>query len=107
MGNSGQPSPTALTSAAARAADLIVDHEPLIFSDTLAALFLADRADELLSYHRSHGSHPVLAGARATVTARSRYTEAPAPPGRPLPRLPPCRAGTGRVVGSPRAWQAR
>ena len=75
MGNSGQPSLTALTSAAARAAHLIVDHEPLIFSDTLAALFLADRADELLSYHRRHGSHPVLAGARATVTARSRYTE--------------------------------
>ena len=75
MGNSRQPSFTALTSAAARAAHPIVDHEPLIFSDTLAALFLADRADELLSYHRSHGSHPVLAGARATVTTRSRYTE--------------------------------
>jgi methyltransferase (TIGR00027 family) len=80
MENSGQssltaPSLMALTSAAARAAHLIVDHEPLIFSDTLAAAFLADRAEELLSYHRSHSSHPVLAGARVTVTTRSRYTE--------------------------------
>lgn len=75
MENSGQPSFTALASAAARAAHLVVDDEPLIFSDTLAPVLLADRADELLSYHRSQGSHPVLAGARATVTARSRYTE--------------------------------
>ena len=80
MENSGEPSLTApsftaLASAAARAAHLIVDHEPLIFSDTLAATFLADHAEELLSYHRSHGSHPVLAGARAAATARSRYTE--------------------------------
>jgi len=71
----GQPSFTALTAAAARAAHLVVDGEPLIFADTLAAALLGERAGELLSYHTSHGQHPVLAGARAQVTCRSRYTE--------------------------------
>jgi len=61
--------------AAARAAHLIVDHEPLIFADPLAADLLGDRADELISYHRLHGSHLVLASARAQVTCRSRYAE--------------------------------
>jgi len=71
----GQVSETALTAAAARAAHLIIDGDPPIFSDTLAAHLLGDRADELIGYHRAHGSHPVLAGARAAVTVRSRYTE--------------------------------
>jgi len=71
-----QPSFTALTAAAARAAHLVVDGEPVIFADTLAAALLGERADELVGYHRSHGRHPVLAGARAQVTCRSRYTEA-------------------------------
>lgn len=71
----GQPSQTALTAAAARAAHLLVDDEPWIFADTLAAALLADRAEELISYHTLHGTHPVLAGARAQVTCRSRYTE--------------------------------
>jgi methyltransferase (TIGR00027 family) len=66
---------TALTAAAARAAHLIVDSEPLVFADPLAAALLGPRADELIDYHRHHGSHPVLAGARAQVTFRSRYTE--------------------------------
>jgi len=70
-----QPSRTALTAAAARAGHLIVDHEPFIFADTLAADLLGDRADELIGYHRVHGSHLVLAGARTQVTCRSRYTE--------------------------------
>lgn len=61
--------------AAARAAHLIVDQEPLIFADPLAATLLGDQADELISYHRLHGSHLVLASARAQVTCRSRYTE--------------------------------
>jgi len=61
--------------AAARAAHLIVDHEPLIFADPLAADLLGERADELISYHRLHGSHLVLASARAQVTCRSRYAE--------------------------------
>ena len=71
----GQPSFTALTAAAARAAHLIVDGEPVIFADTLASALLGERAEDLLSYHTSHGTHPVLAGARAQVTCRSRYTE--------------------------------
>jgi len=71
----GQPSFTALTAAAARAAHLVVDGEPVIFADTLASALLGERAEELLSYHTSHGTHPVLAGARAQVTCRSRYTE--------------------------------
>jgi methyltransferase (TIGR00027 family) len=71
----GQPSLTALTAAAARAAHLIVDNEPVIFADTLAQAMLGERAEELLSYHRAHGAHPVLAGARAQVTCRSRYAE--------------------------------
>jgi O-methyltransferase involved in polyketide biosynthesis len=71
----GEPSRTALTAAAARAAHLLVDHEPRIFADTLASALLGGRADEFIGFHRSHGGHPVLASARAQVTSRSRYTE--------------------------------
>jgi methyltransferase (TIGR00027 family) len=71
----GQPSLTAFTAAAARAAHLIVDDDPPIFADTLAAAMLGERADEFIGYHRAHGTHPVLAGARAQATCRSRYTE--------------------------------
>jgi methyltransferase (TIGR00027 family) len=71
----GQPSLTAFTAAAARAAHLIVDDEPSIFADTLAEAMLGDRAGELIGYHQAHGTHPVLAGARAQVACRSRYTE--------------------------------
>jgi O-methyltransferase involved in polyketide biosynthesis len=70
-----EPSVTALMAAAARAAHLTVDDEPLIYRDTLAHAFLADRADELIGFHRAHGTHVVLAGARANVTVRGRYTE--------------------------------
>jgi methyltransferase (TIGR00027 family) len=71
----GQPSFSALTAAAARAAHLLVDGTPTIFADTLAAALLGDRAEELVAYHRLHGAHPVLAGARVQVTCRSRYAE--------------------------------
>ena len=71
----GWPSFSALTAAAARAAHLLVDGEPTIFADTLAAALLGDRAQELIAYHERHGTHPVLAGARVQVTGRSRYTE--------------------------------
>jgi methyltransferase (TIGR00027 family) len=71
----GQPSASALTSAAARAAHLIVDDEPRIFADPLAATLLGKRAEELISYHTEHGTHPILAGARVQVACRSRYTE--------------------------------
>ncbi|MEU2606996.1 class I SAM-dependent methyltransferase [Streptomyces albus] len=62
-------------SAAARAAHLLVDDAPSIFVDTLAQAFLGERAEELLGYHRTYGSYPVLAGARTTAVTRSRYTE--------------------------------
>jgi methyltransferase (TIGR00027 family) len=73
--NPAEPSQTALTAAAARAAHLIIDRDPLIFADTLAATLLGEQAEELLSYHRAHGTHLVLSGARAQATIRSRYTE--------------------------------
>jgi methyltransferase (TIGR00027 family) len=66
---------TALTAAAARAAHPVVDTEPYVFVDSLAAPLLGSRADELMEYHRRHGDHPVLAGARSQVVARSRYAE--------------------------------
>lgn len=69
------PSQTALTAAAARAAHLIVDQPPHILADHLAAVLLGERAEEFISYHRAHGGHLVLSGARAQVTCRSRYTE--------------------------------
>ena len=72
---SGEPSQTALTAAAARAAHLVVDGEPCIFADTLASALLGGRAEEFIGFHRSHGGHPVLATARAQVTSRNRYTE--------------------------------
>jgi methyltransferase (TIGR00027 family) len=70
-----QPSQTALAAAAARAAHLVVDSEPIIFRDPVAAALLGDRAEEMIGYHRLHGDHIVLAGTRAQVTTRSRYTE--------------------------------
>ena len=69
------PSQTALTAAAARAAHLIVDGPPFIFADVVASALLGDQADELIGYHRHHGSHPVLSAARAQVICRSRYAE--------------------------------
>jgi methyltransferase (TIGR00027 family) len=68
-------SQTALMAAAARAAHLIVDHEPLIFADPLAAPLLGGRGAEFIGYHRAHGEHLVLSAARAQVVCRSRYAE--------------------------------
>jgi methyltransferase (TIGR00027 family) len=64
-----------MTAAAARAAHLIVDGDPPIFADTLAARLLGDQAEELVGFHRTHGTHIVLSGARTQVTARSRFAE--------------------------------
>jgi len=71
----GEPSFTAFTAAAARAAHLMVDAPPVIFADTLAGAMLGERAEEFIAFHRMHGTHPILAGARAQVTCRSRYAE--------------------------------
>lgn len=70
-----EPSFTAMTAAAARAAHLIVDEPPVIFADTCAAAILGDRAEELLGYHRNYGTHPILSAARGQVICRSRYAE--------------------------------
>lgn len=75
MTSESASSQTALTAAAARAAHLIVDARPVIFADSLAEALLGSQAEELIGYHRSHGDHPVLAGARGQATCRSRYTE--------------------------------
>ncbi len=75
METSDLPSQTALTAAAARAAHLIVNGEPVIFADDLAAVLLGEQADEFISYHRAHGTHLVLSSARAQVLCRSRFTE--------------------------------
>jgi methyltransferase (TIGR00027 family) len=74
--NAPRISQTAFAAAAARAAHLLVDTEPFLFSDTLAARLLGHRAEELLSYHRLHRAHPIPAGARAEAACRSRFAEA-------------------------------
>ena len=66
METNNLPSQTALFAAAARAAHLIVDREPVIFADELAAILLGEQAGEFISYHRLHGTHLVLSSARAT-----------------------------------------
>ena len=66
---------SARTAAAARAAHRIVDQPPVIFADTVALGLLGGEADDLVGYHRAHGAHAVLAGARCQVVCRSRYTE--------------------------------
>ncbi|WP_076826109.1 SAM-dependent methyltransferase [Frankia sp. CcI49] len=75
MPTDDRPSQTALTAAAARAAHLLVDSEPFLFSDPLASTMLGEGADDLIGYHRLYGSHLVLANARAMVTTRAGYTE--------------------------------
>jgi methyltransferase (TIGR00027 family) len=70
-----QPSQTALAAAAARAAHLVVDHEPLIFRDPVAADLIGAPGAEMVGYHRRSGDHIVLAGTRAQVTVRSRWAE--------------------------------
>ncbi|MGH3377503.1 MAG: class I SAM-dependent methyltransferase [Actinoallomurus sp.] len=75
MKSDGTPSLTALLAAAARAAHLVVDDAPPLFTDTVAYALLGMHAEELIGHHRTYGEHPLLAGARVGVTARSRYTE--------------------------------
>ncbi|WP_153536372.1 class I SAM-dependent methyltransferase [Actinomadura macrotermitis] len=71
----GKPSRTALATAAARAAHLVVDHSPHLLRDTVAAPLLGGLAEEIIGYHRAHGDHLLLAGTRALTTARAHYTE--------------------------------
>ncbi|MEV4617497.1 SAM-dependent methyltransferase [Asanoa sp. NPDC049573] len=71
-----QTSETAFLATAARAAHLLVDGPPRILDDHLATALLGPRAGELLAYHRQHGDHPILAGARAQTVVRSAFAEA-------------------------------
>jgi methyltransferase (TIGR00027 family) len=70
-----QTSETAFLATAARAAHRIVDGTPRILDDHLALPLLGQRAEELLAYHRQHGDHPILAGARAQTVVRSAFAE--------------------------------
>jgi hypothetical protein len=73
-GTTRQPSQTAL--AAARAAHLVVDQQPLIFRDPVAADLIGEVGAEMVGYHhRRSGDHIVLAGTRAQVSVRRRFTE--------------------------------
>lgn len=69
------PSRTAFACAVARAAHLLVDAPPAVFSDTVARTLLGEDAETALGFHRTHGEHPVLAAARAAVVSRARYAE--------------------------------
>jgi methyltransferase (TIGR00027 family) len=73
--DAGQPSRTALATAAARAAHLIIDRAPWIFEDTLALALLGDLAADLIAVHRERATAAVLAALRVAMTTRSRYTE--------------------------------
>lgn len=64
-----------MTAAAARAAHLIVDGSPTIFTDPLAEPLLGAQAEKFLAYHRKNGDHPILRGARVQAVLRSRCTE--------------------------------
>jgi methyltransferase (TIGR00027 family) len=71
----GQPSQTSLVVAAARAAHLIVDKEPWLFSDPVAGRLLGRQREQLMANHRMFPTLRALAGLRAEATCRSRYTE--------------------------------
>jgi methyltransferase (TIGR00027 family) len=71
----GQPSRTALATAAARSAHLVVDREPWIFEDRLAAALLGDRTRALLAPHHEASSGEAMAAMRVAMTTRARYTE--------------------------------
>jgi len=71
----GQASRTAMATAAARAAHLVVDGEPRIFDDTLAAPLPGDLADELVAPHRDRAEGETRASMRAAMTVGSRYCD--------------------------------
>lgn len=69
------PSPSALMSAAARAAHLEVDRAPYLFEDRYAPALVEALGDEPLTYHRRFPTEPVLVGARVSTALRSRFAE--------------------------------
>lgn len=66
---------SALLCAAARAAHLLVDGEPHVFTDSVAGLLLGPDGEEAIGYHLAHPDHPLLSAGRAEVTSRSRFAE--------------------------------
>jgi methyltransferase (TIGR00027 family) len=70
-----QPSQTALGTAAARAAHLIVDRPPWIFEDTLAEVLAGDAGGELIAGHRQDPTAAWRTSLRVVMTTRQRYTE--------------------------------
>jgi O-methyltransferase involved in polyketide biosynthesis len=76
-----QPSQMALAAAAARAAHLVVDREPLIFRDPVAADLIGEPGAEMVGYHRRSGDHIVLAGTRTQVTGPRSPSAAAGPSG--------------------------
>ncbi|HYM96119.1 MAG TPA: SAM-dependent methyltransferase, partial [Candidatus Sulfotelmatobacter sp.] len=54
---------------------MLVDREPYIFEDGIARRLLDEQGETMIGYHRSSGSHPILAGTRLAVTVRSRFAE--------------------------------
>lgn len=66
---------TALLSAAARAAHLVVDAPPHLLADTLAARLLGPDGTAPIGYHRADPAHPVLRAARVEATVRARFAE--------------------------------
>jgi methyltransferase (TIGR00027 family) len=70
-----QPSRTALATAAARAAHLVVDRRPWIFEDTLAPALVGDVGRDLIALHRQDPTAPGLSSMRVAMVTRSRYAE--------------------------------
>ncbi len=75
MFTDGRPSETAITTAAARAAHLIVDREPWVFVDSVAADLLGPEGNVFLEQHLNQPEHPALVGTRLQATTRCRYIE--------------------------------
>jgi O-methyltransferase involved in polyketide biosynthesis len=69
------PGPTALMSAAARAAHLRVDGTPPILADVQAAPLCIGASPSPLDFQLRAPAEPVLAAARLTAVARGRYAE--------------------------------
>lgn len=74
-GSPAAPSPTALLSAAARAAHRLVDEPPLLLDDPLAEPLLGPGGAEAIGYHRHLRHEPVLAAARVSAAVRQRLVE--------------------------------
>jgi hypothetical protein len=88
-----QPSQTALAAAAARAAHPVVDREPLIFRDPVAADLIGEPGAEMVGYHRRAGPPAGRGPGRPVAPIRR-----PAP-ARPLPAGPGGRLAVASEAG--------